>query len=162
MNPQEPVIGSATSSGLDMLRAYYLHNPKRLYFQGICMALITLFLSIAVINKPDIVYMLTFWLIFLFPALALTIPLSLVVLSCMHSKEQKQLRYQIDSEKIVIQSTSGTLISLAWKDVRIAHQYRSGVAIGLKPAGGLWLPKRAFTSEGMNTLTRLITQKKDI
>jgi hypothetical protein len=162
MNPQEPIIGSATSSGLDMVRAYYLHNPKRLYFQGLSFVLIALLLSIAVINRPDVVYMWAFWLILLFPALALTVPLSLMVLGNKYSKEQKQLCYEIDGEKIIIQSTSGTLISLPWNDIRIARQYRSGVAIGVKPAGGLWLPKRAFTPEGMSALTRLIGQKTDI
>ena len=75
------------------------------------------------------------------------------------SEAQKQLRYDIDTEQIAMQDAAGTRVAVPWTLARHAIETKSGFLVALRPAGGRWLPKRAFSPDAVAALRALLQEK---
>ena len=75
------------------------------------------------------------------------------------SAAQKQIRYDIDAEQIAMQDAAGTRVAVPWTLARHAIETRSGFLVALRPAGGRWLPKRAFPPDAVAALRGLLQEK---
>lgn len=60
------------------------------------------------------------------------------------SREQKQVRYRVTTERIEISDGTGASLGIPWTGIKRCVETRSVLLLRLKPSGLRWLPKRAF------------------
>jgi len=75
------------------------------------------------------------------------------------SEAQKQVRYEINREQIVMRDDVGASVVVPWAMTQSAIETKSGFAVRLRPTGARWLPKRAFSPDAIEALRQLITDK---
>jgi YcxB-like protein len=86
-------------------------------------------------------------------------PLVIAVTFRRLSNAQKELSYEIDSDRILVRDGTGTVIGIPWSQVRRVTEAKSGFSIAIRPAGARWLCKRAFTADAIESLRRLAGTK---
>ncbi len=71
------------------------------------------------------------------------------------SREQKEITYDIDRERVAIRDGTGAAVIRPWSQIRACREYGSGFSLRLRPMGSHWLVKRAFQPEALSAFRAL-------
>ena len=85
----------------------------------------------------------------------LFLPVIKTIIHLRASPEQKQVSYEIDSQKIISRDAAGTELSVPWSSVRWCRENKLGFTFSVRPMGMIWLPKQAFTTNAVQSLRTL-------
>jgi len=150
-----PIRGTATIVAMDHLKVAYWGMPRA---GRICCLLAPPLFALAVgpsfftDDGPDV------WVIVGVVAVFVMWP-AILVGHWRLSDAQKQVSYEIDGEQIAMRDAAGTSVAVPWTVAKRAVETGSGFVVKLRPAGSRWLPKRAFSPEGVTALRQLIKEK---
>lgn len=155
MNEIAPIRGSAAIAAADHLNAIYWSTPRT---GRICWILIPVFglptLALEFYDgDSDLTALIALLVAFAF------LPIIFLLGHWRLSEAQKRISYEVDRENIVLRDAEGTSVVVPWTLARRAIETKSGFMVRLRPTGGRWLPKRAFSPEAVADLRRLIKDK---
>ena len=85
----------------------------------------------------------------------LFLPVLKTVIHLRTSPEEKQVSYEIDSQKIISRTAAGTELAIPWSSIRWCRENSLGFTLSVRPMGVIWLPKQAFTTNAVQSLRAL-------
>jgi hypothetical protein len=75
------------------------------------------------------------------------------------SREQKDIRYAIDSESIRVSDGVGVTVIIPWTMVVAVRETSGGYAVKIRPRGVRWIPARTFDAQNAEAFRKLIREK---
>ena len=156
MSETTPIRGRATIVAMDHLKAVYWGMPRA---GRICCILALPLFALAVGPRFFAGDDLDVWVIGGVVAVFVMWPAIFLIGHWRLSAAQKQVAYEIDGEQIAMHDDDGTRVVVPWTVTKSAIEIGSGFVVRLRPTGGRWLPKRAFSPEAVTALRQLIQEK---
>ncbi|HXE28439.1 MAG TPA: YcxB family protein [Stellaceae bacterium] len=133
------ITGETTVTLWDQFKAFYWSAPWLWWVLAACCLII--FLS-SLGNDEDSD---TFFSAPVMIGLFVLLWVAIIVISYWRlSREQKQVRYRLTTERIEISDGTGAFVAIPWTGIRRCIETRSALLFRLRPSGLRWLPKRAF------------------